>query len=41
MFIIMSMNAYVNGAVILGMTLGQLFFEYYSRMNNQNKSAKD
>lgn len=41
MFIIMSMNAYVNGAVILGMTFGQLFFEYFTRMKKFNKSEKD
>ena len=41
MFIIMSMNGYVNLAVIFGMTFGQLFFEYFTRVVKLNKSVKD
>lgn len=41
MFLIMSMNAWVCGAMILGMTLGQVGFEHLARVKKWRKVGKD
>lgn len=41
MFILMSMNAWVCGAVILGITFGQIGFMYLSKVKKWNKVSKN